>query len=251
MNPKLVELLGKILLGAHPKSSWGGYVVGFVILAWQAWVLKHGGQMNEIAIVGALAAMGLGRSYVAPPPSEAPKDSGPVDPPSAPAAGFFAIKAAMLMAAAGALALGALLVAGCGTAGKEMDLSGGDSTFEQVQGAVDSVAPSWAEKGIKWLRTAEGKAYAKQNGLITTNGADMALELYAVEEKRVIHGPVDEYLNLRIKKRTIGQPSESAPPFSPLPRVDPQPTPQDTAAILARLQALASNQPAPAVTNAP
>ena len=251
MNPKLVDLFGKILLGSHPKSSWGGYVVGFGILAWQAWVLKHGGQMNEIAIVGALAAMGLGRSYVAAMPGEAPKDSGPVDPPSAAAGGFFAIKAAMLMAAAGGIVLGVLLMAGCGTAGKKIDLSGGGGTFEQVQGAVDSVAPSWAEKGLNWLRTAEGQAYAKKHGLISTNGADMVLELYAVEEQRVIHGPVDEYLNLRIKKRTIGQPTVTAPPYSPLPRVDSPPPPTDAAAILARLQALASNQPVPAVTNAP
>jgi hypothetical protein len=204
---QLFDLLAKALLGAHPKSSWGGYAIAGLLIAWQVWVSYNGGTADPVIITAAIGIAFGGRAMNPTKPEDPPNGSGPGGPSRL--AGRAPLWGILLTALLGLLA--AVLLSGCSMTGL-----GGASTFEKVQGGVDTIVPDWAQGGLEWLRTSEGQAYARKRGLISTNGAAATLRVWDVAGNRWLDGQAVPVQTITITLPPIGtSPGASPPPFSP------------------------------------
>lgn len=246
---QLFDLLAKALLGAHPKSSWGGYAIAGLLIAWQVWVAYNGGTADPIIISAAIGIAFGGRVM---------NPTKPGEPPSSPGTGTPGAMAILLL---GMMLLipAAGMLTGCSSASQAMDSagSGSGSAFMQAQGAIDAASPSWFGRVLGWFRSEEGKAYAARNGLISTNGSEVVVDLYDEEAGRWIDGEVTPYQTITRKLAPIGvKPSKRPPayrPLTPTPAAPTQATPASTTNLLQSLQQLAaqSNATTAPITPAP
>lgn len=78
MNQQILQLLTKILIGSHPKTSIGGYVCAALLALLQGYLLYTGGDWDNSILAGISAFILVGRAARDPKPSDENPKTGSV-----------------------------------------------------------------------------------------------------------------------------------------------------------------------------